>query len=358
MPGGLSHNFDNPRGHQKPFIVPVFIPHQGCPHRCVFCDQAGITGATTPQWQPTELNQHIARFLDYCGGDRYEKQIAFYGGNFLGLPPERITQYLAVAENWVQRAKVASIRFSTRPDTITRNRLRLIKGFSVRTIEIGIQSMADRVLSLCRRGHDAQASIDAIGRLKSESMLTGGQIMVGLPGDSEAALHDTTQRLIELKIDFVRIYPTLVLANSPLADWYHRGRYVPLPLTTAVTLTARQLEQFHRWGIPVIRMGLQASVDLANRATTLAGPYHPAFGELVYQSLFLRTAQRLIQQTGDLDNAAIHVHPQNFSKMRGIRNENTFKLTQAFELKGLSVLPDPLLALDQVRVGARVESIY
>ncbi|MGD8971174.1 MAG: radical SAM protein, partial [Desulfobacterales bacterium] len=136
----------------KPFIVPVFLPHAGCPHRCVFCNQHAITGAAT---LPTlsEFDTAIDRFLGYAAGRPPEIQIAFYGGNFLGMDDAEVIALLALAQQFVRDGRADSIRFSTRPDTIDEHRLQLISGYPVRTVEIGAQSMSDEVLALTRRGH-------------------------------------------------------------------------------------------------------------------------------------------------------------------------------------------------------------
>ena len=184
--------------------------------------------------------------------------MSFYGGNFLGLESPKILSLLAEADRFARSGAVDSIRFSTRPDTITPERLDLVSGFPVATVEIGAQSMDDGVLAQSRRGHSAEDTRTAVRRLKARGLEVGLQMMVGLPGDTPEKALETAREIAALSPDFVRIYPTLVLKNSRLATWYHQGRYAPLSLDAAVSDVADFYAFFSLRRIPVIRMGLQA----------------------------------------------------------------------------------------------------
>ena len=179
---------------QKPLIVPVFVPHGGCPHRCVFCNQSLITGAPATAFHPMDIRRRITSFLDGCRLSSRPSQIAFYGGNFLGLPPEKIIALLAEAARFVAEKKAGGIRFSTRPDTVSPEQLALLSGFPVQTVEIGAQSMDDRVLEMAERGHTADDTCRAAVLTKKNGFRLGLQIMVGLPGDDEDISMDTARR--------------------------------------------------------------------------------------------------------------------------------------------------------------------
>ncbi|MCK4468101.1 MAG: radical SAM protein, partial [Desulfobacterales bacterium] len=258
----------------KPFIIPVFLPNVGCPHQCAFCNQTAITGKKQKTISTEKLGSYINEFLNYKGPRRKRVQIAFYGGNFLGLKGDYISSLLHEASKFVNQGKVDSIRFSTRPDTIDNERLDLLKQFPVATIELGVQSMDDNVLAMSRRGHTSLDTEKAVCLLKKRDYEIGLQMMVGLPGDDEAGALASGYRIAELYPDFVRIYPTLVLDKSPLAGWYRKGRYAPLSLQQCVTLVKRLYLLFREKGINVIRRGLQAAESLSKGSTILAGPYH------------------------------------------------------------------------------------
>ncbi|MBU0908941.1 MAG: radical SAM protein [Proteobacteria bacterium] len=272
-----------------PFIIPFFIAHQGCPHQCVFCNQHVITGSS--QWLTAELVQEeIARCLGWPRDSRRQVQVAFYGGSFTGLERGRQEELLGAVGPFLQRGEVDLIRLSTRPDYIDQAKVRFLKERGVGMVELGIQSFDAEVLARCRRGHTAEQVVEAFAHLRQAGIGVGGQLMVGLPGETTAGVLAGARRLVSLRPDLVRIYPTLVLKASPLADLLAAGRYQPLPMNRAVALCARLKEIFAAAGIPVIRMGLQPSPSLEH--DLVAGPYHPAFGELVLSRLYFKRMRK------------------------------------------------------------------
>jgi histone acetyltransferase (RNA polymerase elongator complex component) len=334
-----------------PFIIPIFLPHAGCPHRCIFCNQSSITGTrSTPGCN--DIQHRIDTFLNFRHKQHRLVQIAFFGGNFFGIQTPTLKRLLAVATHYIAAGQAHSIRFSTRPDTITRQRLASIKGFPVSTIELGVQSMDDRVLKRSNRGHTAADTIKAVQRLKEFGYEVGVQLMVGLPGDDVQCLQASAQKIARLKPDFIRIYPTMVLSGSHLATLYKKGDYVPLSLAEAVSQTKDLYLLFKGENIRVIRMGLQASEDLQNGSTILAGPYHSAFGHLVYCEVFLDMAVAAIKSKNlNGDFVALHVHPRSVSKMRGLKNENIKTLCGKLHLQSIAVVADESLRQDQLQVS-------
>jgi histone acetyltransferase (RNA polymerase elongator complex component) len=251
----------------------------------------------------------------------------------------------------VKTGSIHSIRFSTRPDTINEEILDFIAKYPVSTIEIGVQSMDDQVLLRSQRGHTTEDTNNAVALLKNRKYDVGLQIMVGLPGDNDIKALTTAQRVVELSPSFVRIYPTVVLANSLLADWHQQGKYTPWPLARCVTIVKDIYLLFHSNNIPVIRMGLQASADLEKGLTIVAGPYHPAFGHLVHSAIFFDKAEAALTAKNDLpDNVAINVHPNSISKMRGLNNSNIDRLKRQFRIPSLHIIPDSNLAKDQLAI--------
>ena len=328
--------------NHRPFIVPVFIPHAGCPHRCSFCNQWAVTGR--PEMRP-ESGDGLAsarEFLRFRGRRRGPAQIAFFGGNFLGLPAERIRSLLATAAEWIRNGEFDGIRFSTRPDTVEPQVLDLIGDFPVQCVEVGTQSMDDEVLRHSRRGHTAADTTTAVQRLKARGYEVGLQLMVGLPGDEETRLLESGRCIADLDPAFVRIYPTLVLAGSLLATWYHEGRYRPLALDETVDQTMKLYRLFRQRGIPVIRTGLQPTKELTAGSTVVAGPYHPAFGQLVQSACFLDAVRTALRRRPILgDTLELRVHPRYTSHARGQRNSNCAALKKEFGFSAVRVAPDP-----------------
>ena len=349
-------NSQKQKAEERPFIVPIFLPHAGCPHRCVFCDQSSITGVPSiPSGK--EIRNQIESFLKFKTSQRSYVQIAFFVGNFLGIDIDKIKRLLAEAAEFVKDSRADSIRFSTRPDTIDRRRLDIIQHFPVATIELGVQSMNDAVLTCANRGHTAADTIKAVQHLKAFDYDIGVQLMVGLPGDNLRQLLASARRIARLKPDFMRIYPTVVLAGSPLASRYKKGEYAPLVLEDAVAQTKKLFLLFQKENIPVIRMGLQATDDLQEGVTILAGPYHPAFGHLVYSEIFLDMAVEQLESTAlNTDSISICVSPGDISKLRGLRNGNIEFLRKKFGFDFIAVRADDTLAAGQLKVSNNLNS--
>jgi len=337
----------------KNFIIPVFIPHAGCPNKCIFCNQNTVTGEKNYIPSQEELHNIIGTFLNYKGEKRNRVQIGFYGGNFLGLEIGIIKNLLSAATNYVKNGLVESIRFSTRPDTIDDDKLDIVENYPVSEIEIGVQSMDDTVLAAAKRGHTSSDTINAVSLIKKRRFKTGLQMMIGLPDDDEIRSLYTAHRISELSPDFVRIYPTIVLAGSPLAVLYKKGKYVPLSLEEGVSITKKAYLIFREKNIKVIRMGLQATEDLREGTSILAGPYHPAFGHLVYSEIFLDNIICVLQSKSFLpEEITIMVHPASVSKLRGLKNCNIVKIKSLFDIKSVRVLPDPSLPPSRFSIAA------
>lgn len=286
-----------PAGARPPFIIPFFIVHQGCPHRCVFCNQASITGQdegvgqVTPQQIAMEITAWLARPRRY---PKAEVQVAFYGGSFTGLPKARQSELLDAVAPFLANGQVQGVRISTRPDCVERETAAFLASKGVRIVELGVQSMDAAVLAASGRGYEPGRVVRAMRDLRGAGIKVGGQLMVGLPGETSRRALDSARQLAALAPDFVRIYPTLVVAGSALAADYDAGRYRPLSLLQAVARTARIKAIFDACAIPVVRMGLQEAPSLTQNL--IAGPHHPAFGELVLARLFFKKVRHVLRQ--------------------------------------------------------------
>lgn len=264
-------------GRKKRLIIPVFIPFGGCPHRCVFCDQKGITGEERMPALKEVADTVEACLATWKGSG--EKEIAFYGGSFTALPEKVQADYLGAAYGYVSEGRVDSVRVSTRPDRVDAPAVERLKSYGVGTVELGAQSMSDEVLKASGRGHTAADTASAVRLIKAGGLRVGLQFMPGLPGDDKNTVLRTAGEIIALKPDFVRVYPTLVLKNTPLAGMYLSGSYTPWTLEDMVDVCSMVYNLLMDAGVPVIRMGLQPTADLERNL--LAGPYHPSFRQLV-----------------------------------------------------------------------------
>lgn len=343
------------RTRSRPLIIPIFIPHAGCPHQCLFCDQRAIIRSPDRPLYPAlpsdaEVADRISEFLIYRRAHHAPVQVSFYGGNFLGLPEKTVRRLLAAVLPFIAAGRVDSVRCSTRPDTVTSERLGWAEGVPLRTVELGVQSMDDRVLRLSRRGHTRADTERAMAALKAAGLETGIQLMVGLPGDTPENALESARRTAALAPALVRIYPTLVLADSPLAKLYRDGGYSPLSLDAAVDLVAAMYGIFAARSIPVIRMGLQASVKLTDPDTVLAGPYHPAFGHLVHSRRFLNRAIDLLRRRPPSASVTFRVHSRDVSRLRGLKNRNVEILKNMFHISSIYVVPDSTLEAGSLEI--------
>ncbi|MCP3925249.1 MAG: radical SAM protein [Desulfobacterales bacterium] len=333
-----------------PFIIPLFIPHVGCPFQCAFCNQKALTSVIRPDISLSQLKREIDLFLTYKKKPAYT-EIAFFGGTFLGLEKEVILELLELAQSYINNGIVDSIRFSTRPDTITVENINLIKNYSVKTIEVGVQSMDALVLKESRRGHTEEDVIKAVNILKKNQYITGMQLMVGLPYDNEKKSITTALKTVELKPDIVRIYPALVLKNSPMEEWYLNRTYTPLSLEDSVNIVKKTYTLFLANNIKVIRVGIQASKDLEEGTEIVAGPYHPSFGHMVSSSIFLDMAINILSKCKLHNEIDIHVNPSSISEMRGLKNCNIITLKKKYSLSTVKVIADNSIDKDSLSIN-------
>jgi len=337
--------------HGRPFIVPVFVPHAGCPHHCVFCNQKSITGHGDAMLSPGHVRDRITEFLGFKGPHRGLVEVAFYGGNFLAMPASYRKALMDEAQDFIRKGKVNSLRFSTRPDTVTISSLETLEPYSVGTIELGAQSMDNAILCLCQRGHRAEDTCKAVELLKSRGIVVGIQIMPGLPGDTTESILETGSKVASLEPDFVRIYPTVVVKDTVLEKWFLSGRYEPLALHQAVETAKALWLLFKKHNIPVIRMGLQPTDSLLAPGNVVAGPFHPAFGHLVYSEVFFDLAVReLERQQGLSKNVTLLVFPDDVPKVMGQNKANIKRLTKRFNLDTIHVVADVTVPENTVRV--------
>ena len=334
----------------SPFIIPVFLPQAGCPHKCVFCDQVSITGVKKNIDPLEELRISVSQFLGFKRKKNRPSQISFYGGNFLGQQEETIQALLSEAAKHVNAGVIDSIRFSTRPDTITGKSLDMLEGYPVKTVELGVQSMDDTVLSISRRGHSALDTETAVGLLKQRGYEIGAQLMTGLPGDSDEKARLTAEKTAELSFDFARIYPTILFKGSALAAWHIQGDYIPSSLDQTVSLVMDMYLLLAAKNIPVIRMGLQSGEGLEIGGQILGGPWHPAFGHLVHSKIFLEKASASIHSLETIADSSVtlKVNPSSVSKLVGMKKSNIFQLKKRLHLKSIQIIPDPSMDKDDV----------
>jgi histone acetyltransferase (RNA polymerase elongator complex component) len=332
----------------KPVIVPFFIPHHGCPHACVFCNQRLVTGSQAALPSAAAMLETIATYRRSAGGVAVE--VAFYGGTFTALPFDQQRQLLEPLQPLLARGGVRRIRVSTRPDAIGVAAVALLRTMNVSIVELGVQSMSDDVLRRAGRGHSATDTELAIALLRRAGLQIGVQLMPGLPGASEAEAYATLDRVLSLAPDFLRIYPTVVVADTELAELYRAGSYEPWPLAAAVTCCAALVHRAARAGVPVIRVGLQPTAELTAIGAVLAGPFHPAFRQLVESERWYRL---LVQCCGKLTagtKVAVTCAPTRLADLVGHQRRNVARLAADLGVIVTGVTAAPGLAATELQI--------
>lgn len=264
-------------------IVPIFVPHLGCPHDCAFCNQRKIANQDSPH-NPHEIMKEIEKRLNWFKKER-EVQIAFYGGSFTAIPTKKMDIYLQIGQKFIQEGRVDSLRISTRPDCIDEDILVKLKKYNVKTVELGLQSMDDEVLSANHRGHNSMATVNAVKKIKKHGFELGLQMMIGLYNESIKSVFFTANKIVDFNPNFVRIYPTLVLEETYLEKLYQKKCYIPLTLEETIDLLKKMALLFKRNNIPIIRIGLQPTEEI-NKDKVIAGPFHPSLRFLVEEAIY------------------------------------------------------------------------
>ena len=302
--------------------IALFVPHVGCPCRCSFCDQRAITGGALPP-TPAQVWEAAQAGADRWGERVSQMEIAFFGGSFTAIPQETMVALLEPAKKAVERWGYHGIRCSTRPDAVDEEILALLKECHTTAVELGAQSMDEEVLRLNHRGHSAEDTRRAAGLIKEAGLELGLQMMTGLYGSIPKKDLETARQLIALEPETARIYPTVVLEHTELAELYRSGAYKPQTLEEAVELCGELLPLFENAGVKVIRMGLHAQEDVGRRK--VAGPYHPAFRELVESRVFLQRLEETLKKEGP-GRYCVKVNPRSLSVAVGQKRANVEEL--------------------------------
>lgn len=244
---------------QKPLIIPVFIPHLGCKKLCAFCNQRDVTGVTEPTLEDVETA--VNSYLSWSK-PRERTEISFYGGTFTALPREKMMNYIRKGVEFVENGTVNALRCSTRPDEIDEERAEILKNSHFETVELGVQSMSEKLLEKMRRGHSSECVENAVKLLKNAGIAAGLQFMTGFPYETDEDVEISCASLSVLKPDFIRIYPFVPLKNTPVEREISSGSVQMYGVETILERTVTLFFAAMKLEIPVVRIGLPQSSDV------------------------------------------------------------------------------------------------
>ncbi len=337
--------------------IPIFIPHEGCPNACVFCNQHTITSSS--DGADRDIRSEIDAALATFSGRPEDVQIAFFGGSFTGIDRDVMTRLLDDAYGYVRDGKVDSIRLSTRPDYISDDILDILKNHGVKSIELGIQSMSDKVLTASGRGHTARCTKEACKRIVQYGFELVGQMMLGLPESSLEDELDTARGICDMGACGTRIYPTVVFENTALCQKAKDGAYTPLTVEEAVRRGAAVYGEFVKRGVSVLRIGLQ-DTDALHGSAVYAGANHSALGECIVSAFYCQALLAALQEHPVLLRAhmlTILCAPGEESKVAGQKKSNKERLTAVLAQGGnahckMRICADEKIAPNTVRIFA------
>ncbi len=285
----------------------------------MFCNQKAIAN-TQKIPSADEISETVCKGAESKNLIKSESEIAFFGGSFTALPESEMESYLKEASALVKKFGLKGIRISTRPDAIDESKLSLLKKYGVTAIELGAQSFSNEVLRKSKRGHTKEDIEAAAKLIKKEGFELILQLMTGLPGDTQGGAENSLAEAVSLNPDGLRIYPCIVITGSELAQMYERGEYAPQSLSEAVGLCKKLVRA--AGDLPVLKLGLHASESLFEK-DYIAGPYHPAFSELVYGAVFL---DEILEKAAGRQEVSVICNPKDRSMVVGHGGENARKI--------------------------------
>lgn len=322
--------------NKKVKIIPVFVPHIGCPNDCVFCNQKRITGRGTVSANADYVMNIVEECRKTIDSDTHA-ELAFFGGSFTAIEIGLQEELLRVGKYYKDLGVVQSMRCSTRPDAINHDILKLQKKYGMDIIELGIQSLDDEVLKLSNRGHTREDSENASRMIKEYGFVLGHQIMPGLPGSTRQKDIVSCHESIAMRPDIVRIYPTLIIKDTELVHMYEEGSYNPLTLEEAIDICAYMYSKYSINNIKVIRTGLQNSDSINTDEDVVAGPFHPAFGQLVEERLYLASVILTLNGLNLKDrHITFAADKKLISSIAGQKKSNINKLKEKFLVSEIS----------------------
>ncbi|WZL74813.1 radical SAM protein [Clostridiaceae bacterium 35-E11] len=337
---------------KKHYIIPIFVPHKGCPFDCIFCNQKKITGLTK-EITCQDVEMQIKEYLNTIPNlHENHVEIAFFGGSFTGIEINKQKELLSIAATWKNKGIVKDIRISTRPDYIDPTIMKFLEGYGVSIIELGVQSMDIDVLMESGRGHTPDDVKNAVALIRQFDIKLGLQMMIGLPKDNIEKINKSTEAIIALCPDFVRIYPTLVVRDTYLEKMYLEKQYRPLSLEEAISISKNVFLKFLKHKIPVIRIGLQPTENILLGREIITGPFHPAFRQLVESQIYKEMLQYLFIKYNIYNKKYIKLqgNPHNISNLAGHKKTNIHFLRNTYKIEEIKIFKNNDLEDGEIKI--------
>ncbi len=321
---------------KKEYVIPIFVPNLGCPNDCTFCNQKKISGQQT-NVTAKDVKDTIEYYLKNFKDNNKYVEVAFFGGSFTGIDVDIQKELLEAANEYIKSGEVKSIRISTRPDYISKEILKMLKKYNVKTIELGVQSSNDYILEKSKRNHTFDDVIKASKLIRHYGFNLGHQMMIGMPESTLVDEINTAKDLIRLKPKMVRIYPVLVIKGTELEKEYKSGEYKPLTVEQAVQRSKEVTYMFRKKKINVIRIGLQNTEEITDpsqdKSEVVAGPFHPAFRQLVESAMWYDSiAEKIKSANTKVKTVEIKINQEDVNNVVGHKKENIYKIKEMYDV--------------------------
>ncbi|HBH12122.1 MAG: BioB/LipA-like protein [Clostridiales bacterium 38_11] len=331
---------------EKNIIIPIFIPHKGCPNDCYFCNQKKITG-TNFDISTKDIINHIESYLKTIEPHGNHIEIAYFGGSFTAIELSTQEKLLSIAYLYKCNQRINAIRISTRPDAISENILDMLVDFGVDIVELGVQSMDDEVLSKINRGHTSNDVKKASHLIKKRNITLGHQIMPGLYGSSINEDINTAIRSATLLPDIARIYPTLVIRDTQFERLYEQNRYHPLKLDESIELVSQIYAIYEQERVKVIRVGLQPTLNMTFGKDIIAGPFHPSYRQMVMTNIYVTSLIHCIKG-GETNKLTIRSSEKNYNYIVGLNKQGLKRLIKSLNIENMSYIKDNSICFIEV----------
>jgi len=263
-------------------VVAIMPKPFACPHgRCSYCP-GGIefntpnsyTGkepitisAIENQYDPKiQISKKIQQLVSF-GHDSTKLELVLVGGTFLFMPKDYQENFIkssydalngfdspnleaAKKSNETTKHRNVGFTIETKPDYCKEEHVDLMLDYGATRIEIGVQCLQDRVYKIVNRGHDLNDVIDSFQIAKDAGYKIVAHMMPGLPTMSPTDDIKDFQTLFEdsrFKPDMLKIYPSLILKNTPLYDEYQDGKYTPYSDDEMLNVLTEVKKMVPRW---------------------------------------------------------------------------------------------------------------
>ncbi|EJP6473311.1 radical SAM protein [Clostridium botulinum] len=339
------------------YIIPIFVAQEGCPHNCVFCNQHKITGEKDEIIDENYVRYTIEAYIKTIDRENSTLEVSFFGGTFTGIPIERQNSLLKVAKEYKDKGIIDYIHMSTRPDYIDKDILDNLKKYSADIIELGVQSLDDEVLLKSGRGHSVEEVYKASKLIKEYGFTLGHQIMLGLPGDTFKKDIETVEKSLEMKPDIARIYPALVIKDTPMEYMLKKETYKPYTLDEAIDVTKILYSMYDKEGVKVIRIGLQPTEEINENKDVISGPFHPAFRELVEGKIINEAIFSYIENNLE-EKLEICINNKDISKLYCNKKQFFNEFINKKKVKKFKVIQDKKLARGNIVIKKGINEEY